>query len=83
MILLQTGQASRLRKACPLEESAICRALFGQHELLRALSGIDFRGEDVALGVDRKVVHPVEITGHAAVAPEAADDLPANADIAS
>jgi hypothetical protein len=83
MILLQTGQALRLRKARLRDERAICRALLRQHEFLRALSGADFRGEDVAPGVDRKVMHPVEIAGHTAAWIAVATTRPANADIAS
>ena len=39
-------------------------------ELLRAFSGIDLGGVDVALGVDGEIVHPVEFAGVAAVAAE-------------
>ena len=46
-------------------------------EPLRALAGIDFRGIDAALGVDRDVVHPVEITGLVARTTEGADDFSA------
>jgi hypothetical protein len=44
-----------------------------EQEFLRALAGIDFGGEDIALGVERQVVNPVEVAGHTAVAAEAAD----------
>ena len=43
-------------------------------ELLRAFSGIDLGGVEVALGVDRQVVHPVELAWITAWSPEGADD---------
>src|SRR3954470_17885055 len=43
-----------------------------QPEFLDALSGIDLGGIDVALGIDRHGVNPVELAGVAAVVPEAA-----------
>src|SRR5689334_1875799 len=46
----------------------------GQPELLNALSGVNLGGIHVALVVDRHRMDPVELTGIAAVVPEAAGD---------
>src|SRR6185437_13655703 len=42
-------------------------------ELLHSLSGIDLGRVDITLGVNRDGMHPVKLTGVAAVAAEAAD----------
>src|SRR5450631_1393242 len=46
----------------------------GQRELLDTLSSVDLGGIHVSLAVDRHGVNPVELSGIAAVPPEAADD---------
>src|SRR5687767_10603948 len=43
-------------------------------ELLRTLAGVDLGCIHVALGVHRQIMHPVELTGHAAVATEPVQD---------
>src|SRR4051794_14570799 len=55
----------RLRRPAPQHHVSL------EQEFLRALAGIDLGGEDVALGVERQIVNPVEVAGHAAVAAEA------------
>src|SRR3954465_907134 len=61
------------RPQLPLRRPAPQHHVSLEQEFLRTLAGIDLGGEDVALGVEREIVNPVEVAGHAAVAAEAAD----------
>src|SRR5580700_10559782 len=45
----------------------------GRLEFLHAFAVVDFARVDVALGIDRDAVHPVELAGGATGATEAAD----------
>src|SRR5262249_60862918 len=61
--------AQYLRAASPADRGADIA------ELLRAFSGIHLGRVEIAFGVGGDVVHPMEVAGIAAVAPERPDDL--------
>jgi hypothetical protein len=56
--------------------NALFQSIRRRFEFLDALGVVDFAGIDVAELVDRHGVNPVEFSGIAAAAPEAADDAP-------
>src|ERR1700722_7688504 len=54
----------------------LSQGIRGQLELLDPLTGVDLGGVDIALGVDRHGVNPVELPGVAAFVPETPDPAP-------
>src|SRR6186997_3407321 len=54
---------------------SLCHRRADIAEFLRAFSGINFGGVNIALGVDGEIVHPVELASVTAVAAERPHDL--------
>ena len=66
---------TRLPAHCAIVSvTAATIAVADRRKLLRALAGIDFRGIDIAVRVDGKIVNPVELAGRTAIAAERAGD---------
>src|SRR5512140_3839340 len=70
VVLMQACPCIRRKQNAPDFYSTSLR-----HEFLHAPAIADFGGIDVAVGIDRDIVQAAEFAGHAAGAPEAADQL--------